>query len=162
MFSKGRAPMAVNSVESLMNWRRASNEASCVSDFFKILFQTRFFNLVGAARVAQRLHDFDTYAGEGRRQRIAGMRQRYGPLSNQATRVLPYKQDTIGQNQGFVYVMGDKNSRGLVPGDDLQQKRLHFAAGDLVQRTEGFIQQQYFGLARQAACQGGALRHAAR
>ncbi|MCY1442600.1 hypothetical protein D9M71_589750 [compost metagenome] len=58
--------------------------------------------------------------------------------------------------------MSNQHGRGLVRGDQLQQQLLHVGAGHLIQRTEGFIQQQDFGLACQAAGQRGALGHAAR
>lgn len=45
---------------------------------------------------------------------------------------------------------------------DAAQQFLHLAAGDLVERAERLVEQQYFRLTREAAGQRGALRHAAR
>ena len=57
--------------------------------------------------------------------------------------------------------MGDQHRRRTLLTVDLKQQVLHIGTGHFIQRTEGLIQQQHLGLARQATSQRGALGHAA-
>ena len=58
--------------------------------------------------------------------------------------------------------MGDQHRGAAIVGDDLDQQRLHVGARHLVQRAEGFVEQQHLRLAGKAARQRRPLRHPAR
>jgi hypothetical protein len=70
--------------------------------------------------------------------------------------------DAVAQEQCFIEIMCDEYDslaqRLLQP----QQFVLHFAADQWVERAEGFIHQQHFGISREPPSKTDALLHAAR
>ena len=88
---------------------------------------------------------------------VPGVREAGPPLADQAALLAAQQQEAVGQQQGFVDVVRHQDRGGMVACADFQQQGLHFAAGDFIQGAEGFVEQQDFGCARQAAGQGGAL-----
>src|SRR5690606_10062433 len=163
--SRGNAPMAVNMEESLRNWRRRARVLSLYEDTVFSLWLCsgcKSLRIFGpAAGVAQQLHDLQPHGGAFGADGVARMGARKPPLADEFARLAANEDDAVGHGQGLVDVVGDQHRRRAVLLGDAQQQALHVAAGGFVERAEGFVEQQYFWLACQAARQGGALGHAA-
>jgi hypothetical protein len=85
----------------------------------------------------------------------------FDDLGDLGARAVAHQQDAVGEQDGFVHVVGD-HEHGLVRGlDDLQQLVLDGAAGQRVERAEGFVEQQHLGLDGEGAGDADALLHAA-
>lgn len=112
--------------------------------------------------LAQLFHDLQTDRHERGVEHITRMGCAQAPFARLGAGRAGDQDDAIGQEQGFVDVVGDQHrSRAVVGGDTLQQG-LHIAARDFVQGAEGLIKQQDFGLTHQGSGQRGALCHTAR
>jgi hypothetical protein len=62
-----------------------------------------------------------------------------------------HEQDAVGQQDGFVHVVGDHEHGLLGLAHDAHQLVLDGAAGQRVERAEGLVQQQHLGLMRRRA-----------
>ena len=71
-------------------------------------------------------------------------------------------QNTVGQEQGFVHIVGHEQDGGSNFTNEIAQGVLQRHASQRIQSTERFIQQQGFGLRDKSAGQGGTLAHATR
>ena len=111
--------------------------------------------------VLQQRGQFDAQREQGRRRQIARSRQvdRHDRLDAAGTR--GEDDDPVGERDRLVDMMGDEQHRGLADIPDVEQKALHFDARLDVERGEGFVHQQHFGLHGEGARDGDALAHAA-
>ena len=78
------------------------------------------------------------------------------------TRAIGHQDDLVGQQNGFVDVMGNHEHGLRGGGADFEQLVLDHAAGEGVERAERFVQQQHLGLDGKGAGNADALLHAAR
>ena len=68
--------------------------------------------------------------------------------------------DPIGEKHRFIHVMGDHDSRECVLIANLHELLLQIAAGQGIEGSKRFIQQEQFGLDRQRTGDGHPLAHA--
>ncbi len=76
------------------------------------------------------------------------------------TRTAAHHGNSVGQKQGFVHRVSDHERGKFALLPDALKLNVHAAAGDGVERTEGFVQQQESGFKTQRTGDGGALAHA--
>ena len=83
-------------------------------------------------------------------------------LGDLGVRSVAHQEDLVGEQDGLVHIVRDHEHR-LVRGlHDLQQLVLDGAAGQRIERAEGFVEQQHLGLDGEGARDADALLHAAR
>ncbi|MNP38411.1 hypothetical protein D3C76_1319220 [compost metagenome] len=61
---------------------------------------------------------------------------------DKAARSRAHHQDTVGQEQRLVDIVGDEHHSGADACPDIQQQLLHACTGLRIQGTEGFVHQQ--------------------
>ena len=70
---------------------------------------------------------------------------------------LAHDQDAIGQDDGFIHIVRHQQHPGTMPRQQLAHQDMHADAGERIERSKGFIQQQQPRLTHQGACQRHAL-----
>ena len=74
------------------------------------------------------------------------MVERDRDVGDQSAGSCAHDQDPLAQEDGLVYVVGDKETGPTVLLPQPQQLLVEPLAGDLVECTEGFIKQQQLGI----------------
>src|SRR5690554_2689618 len=125
--------------------------------------------------LAEHLKQVITDPGQVRIAPVPGPFCRHLAHMQQTPRVASQNQDSITQIGRFIHVVGDNQKRQMMHLRKVNQQVLKFDSGESVHGAEWLIQQQdtlaaflvgpgilTLGWRKQAPCNGGALRHAAR
>ncbi len=70
----------------------------------------------------------------------------------------PHDQDSVGERDRLVDIVGDQQHRRPVPGDQLPDELVHLDPGQCVEGGERLVEQQQFRLADQRPGEGDPLR----
>ena len=71
------------------------------------------------------------------------------------------QMDSVGKHHCLPYIMGDQDDGPAMFQPHGFEPDLHLIAGERIQRTEGFVQQQNRAVLHDGAQKSGALAHAA-
>ena len=97
----------------------------------------------------------------GEARRIA--QTRAGELDAKVEReaALGEHEHPVGEQQGFVDVVGDEQHGGAVAGTQLLHQRVHTDAGERIERAERLVEEEQLRLAHERSGERGTLRLAA-
>jgi hypothetical protein len=101
--------------------------------------------------------------GEARIFAVAGALQRHLKVGADSGRILAQHDDPVGQQHGFLDIMGDHEDRAcghFVTLPKLQQLAAQVFGGKHIERGEGLIHEEHLGLHHQRAREAHALLHA--
>ena len=82
-------------------------------------------------------------------------------FAEDASGAAAHDEDAVGKEDGFFDGVRDEYGGDALLLPDALQLEIHEAAGDGVERAEGFVEEKEFGVEAERASNGGALAHAA-